>query len=435
VLPQPRDIALAAFSLEARERRADVGALDPGIERVRAETRGQAGLDGPRQPAREGGRRGRRVHVAEVLPRRERLRVQAAQPLVPDEAAGQLPGAGGALGLDDPAGIEQRLRAPAARLGQRRVVEHERARRVLREPPGAVGAEAREAHEPGVGERALVQVPVRDAVGRVLESHDPLEAPERRRQRARSRSQARALGRCGVLAPALDPPLDQRAAAFVGAHRGEFVVDLPGVEQVARVRALPVLRQPAEEARYEQRRVRLEAVRERVERAAKLGVGREQEHPLGAGVKRVADQERARERRAHGRGHPGRDDVALLCQRVRIQDLEGLLARVQGRPHAGEHEHRHRPLRVVLGQVARDQAHPGELIAGGDGDDADHETPTPSSSSRSAGCARQRAAIASQVKRSRTRSAAARVRCATAGAGSACSAATPAASSPASTAS
>ncbi len=52
---------------------------------------------------------------------------------------GQLPGTAGALGLDDPAGVEQRLRAPAARLRERRVVEHERAplgilrsRRVLR---------------------------------------------------------------------------------------------------------------------------------------------------------------------------------------------------------------------------------------------------------------------------------------------------------------
>ena len=159
-------------------------------------------------------------------------------------------------------------------------------------------------------------------------------------------------------------------------------------------------------------------VRERVERAAQLGVGRQQEHALGAGVERVADQQRPRERGAHRRGKARRDDVALLGQVGGLQQLEGLLARVQGRPHAREHEHGQRPVRMVLGEVAREEARRGDLVAAGDGDDADHVTAAPSSSSRRAGCARQRAAIASHAKRSRTRSAAARVRSATASAGS-----------------
>ena len=181
--------------------------------------------------------------------------------------------------------------------------------------------------------------------------------------------------------------------------------------------------------------MQLESVGERVERPAQLGVGREQEHALGAALERVADEQRPRERRASGGGQPRRDRVAVLGQGARLQDLERLLARVQRWPHAGEHEHAQRPVRVVLGQVAREDARPGDLVAAGDGDDADHETAAPSSSSRRAGCARQRAAIASHAKRSRTRSAAACVRCATSPAGSACSAASPAASSPASTAS
>ena len=159
----------------------------------------------------------------------------------------------------------------------------------------------------------------------------------------------------GVLAPALDPPVDERAAAVVGAHRDELVVDLPGVEQVARVGPLAVLRQAAEQPRDEQRRVR-RAVRERVERAAQLGVGREQEHALGAARRaRGGPAAAARAPRAARRGGARRDRVAVRPgggSRTSNGSSPGCsVGRTPGSTSTDS-----APVRVVLGQVAREEA-------------------------------------------------------------------------------